>query len=316
MEVKFYDQAEDALLKFAVIAARSGGKWVFCKHRQRDTYEIPGGRREPGEAILDTARRELREETGAVSFALSPVCVYSVTGKTRVNESGGESFGLLCTAEIYAFEDELHSEMESILLTDSLPEPLTYPLIQPYLFREVQCRLPHPRPLLETQDLLLRQGKPEDGPQLYRNLWSREEAFSYLFSKLSPDLEAGCKKTAAYAQMHREVPTEFFVEEKASGQCIGIAGIKELSPGEWTVTDITIGPDFQGKGYGKQILAVLKSYALHSRNAQVLRYECFAENYSSRALALSCGFSYTGKKQAELPKNGRPVTLHCFVITP
>ena len=61
VEVKFYDEVDDNLLKFAVIIAKSDGKWVFCKHRERNTYEIPGGHREPGELIDDTAKRELYE---------------------------------------------------------------------------------------------------------------------------------------------------------------------------------------------------------------------------------------------------------------
>ena len=53
LEVKFYDYGEvdDALLKFAVIISQSKGKWVLCKHRERDTYEVPGGHREDGEEI-------------------------------------------------------------------------------------------------------------------------------------------------------------------------------------------------------------------------------------------------------------------------
>ena len=43
LEVKFYDTVNDELLKFAVIISRSNGKWVFCKHKERDTYEVPGG---------------------------------------------------------------------------------------------------------------------------------------------------------------------------------------------------------------------------------------------------------------------------------
>ena len=73
-EVKFYDAVDDKLLKFAVIIARTNGKWVFCKHRERDTFEVPGGHREKGEPITDTARRELYEETGATEYTLKPVC--------------------------------------------------------------------------------------------------------------------------------------------------------------------------------------------------------------------------------------------------
>ncbi len=110
------------MLKFAVIIAKAKGKWVFCKHRERNTYEIPGGHREQGEDILTTAKRELREETGAVDFAIQPVCVYSVKGKTRVNEGDDcESFGML-------------------FIADELVKDWTYPLIQPKLLEEAQRR--------------------------------------------------------------------------------------------------------------------------------------------------------------------------------
>ena len=141
LEVKFYDTVEDSLLKFAVIISKSNGKWVLCKHKERDTYEVPGGHREAGENILDTAKRELQEETGAVKFAIEPLCVYSVIGKTRVNETGEESFGLLCFAEITEFSGKLDSEMEQVVLMDELPTNWTYPLIQSKLIEEYQRRL-------------------------------------------------------------------------------------------------------------------------------------------------------------------------------
>lgn len=140
IEVNFYDALEDRLLKFAVIISRTNGRWVFCKHKERDTYEVPGGHREKDELIFDTAKRELREETGATDFTIKPVCVYSVKGKTRVNEnSEEESYGMLYIADIFSFE-ELHSEIEKIVVVDELVENWTYPLIQPKLIEEAQRR--------------------------------------------------------------------------------------------------------------------------------------------------------------------------------
>ena len=40
LEVKFYDSVDDSLIKFAVIISQSNGKWVFCKHKERDTCVI------------------------------------------------------------------------------------------------------------------------------------------------------------------------------------------------------------------------------------------------------------------------------------
>ncbi len=77
ISVEFHNTVDDSLLKFAVILSRYQGKWLFCQHRDRDTYECPGGRREAGEKIEHTARRELYEETGAVGFTPDAVkCIF------------------------------------------------------------------------------------------------------------------------------------------------------------------------------------------------------------------------------------------------
>lgn len=138
MSVKFYDKVDDRLLKFAVILAKTEGKYVFCKHKERDTWEIPGGHREPNEVIFDTAKRELCEETGAVEFAIKPICVYSVIAEN--NFDGAETFGMLYYADINSFENELHSEIEKIVITDKFPEAWTYPEIQPELMKEAKKR--------------------------------------------------------------------------------------------------------------------------------------------------------------------------------
>ena len=133
LEVQFYDSVPEELLRFAVVISKAEGKWVFCKHRERTTWEVPGGRREPEEAILETARRELREETGAIDFSLRPVCVYSVKGKNSINKHDDDiSYGMLYVSEIFSF-GEINSEIEEIRITEELPESWTYPEIQPKL---------------------------------------------------------------------------------------------------------------------------------------------------------------------------------------
>lgn len=140
LQIGFYDSVEDAFLRFAVIISKTEGKWVFCKHRERDTLEVPGGRREPGETILETARRELREETGAIDFSLRPVCAYSVKGKNSINKTDEDiSYGMLFVSEVFSF-GEIHSEIEKIVISETLPDNWTYPAIQPKLMAEAERR--------------------------------------------------------------------------------------------------------------------------------------------------------------------------------
>lgn len=147
IEVTFHRQADiaDHLLKFAVIAASYSGKWIFCRHKARDTYEIPGGHREKGENINATASRELYEETGALDFSISPVCVYSVAKEDKV------TYGMLFTAEVKTLgklpED---MEMAEIIFCDTLPDKLTHPLIQPKLLEYVARKNPQATLLFGT----------------------------------------------------------------------------------------------------------------------------------------------------------------------
>lgn len=136
--VKFYEQCDDSLLKFAVIIAVHNGKYVFCKHKNRNTLEVPGGHREQGETIDETAARELYEETGALEFDIEPICIYSVIDEN--NFDGQETFGKLYFADIRSFEEELHSEIEKTVITDKLPDNWTYPLIQPELMAQAKSK--------------------------------------------------------------------------------------------------------------------------------------------------------------------------------
>lgn len=195
-KVTFYkpDKTADEKLKFAVIAARYQDKWVFCRHKQRTTWEIPGGHREPDEVIEETARRELAEETGAVDADIHTVAVY------EVEKDGKRSYGMLFFANINslgALSDD--SEIGEIRLFDVLPENLTYPEIQPHLYHGTQGWLNIQSNAGEMWDIydenrhltgrLHRRGDfLEDGEyHLVVHVWLQNSKGEFLLTKRSPN---------------------------------------------------------------------------------------------------------------------------------
>lgn len=120
--------APDGQVGFAVIMARTACGWLFVRKKGSATWEIPGGHREPGEAVGQTAARELYEETGASASVMEPVTAYRVTDGTKT------SCGVLYFAEIGARGALPESEIAEVICADAMPEALTYPQIQPLLF--------------------------------------------------------------------------------------------------------------------------------------------------------------------------------------
>lgn len=126
---------DDDLLLFVVIVAKKDGQFIFCRHEQRQTWEVPGGHREPGETLEQAAKRELYEETGALEFSLIPVCPYGF------DRDGDVSYGMVYAAEVTKLGPLPESEIAEIRLADNCPGEWTYKEVQPALMERALLKL-------------------------------------------------------------------------------------------------------------------------------------------------------------------------------
>lgn len=133
-EVNFFDPLfrPDVSLTYSVIASRFNGSWVFVRHHKRTTFEIAGGHIEEGETPDEAAARELEEETGAIKYDIKCVATYSV------KKDGETGWGRLYYADIHELGPiPDSSEIQEIVLLDTIPKHPTHPDIQPHLFRRI-----------------------------------------------------------------------------------------------------------------------------------------------------------------------------------
>ena len=130
LKVTFHKQKEipDSEYKFAVIVSKYQNKWIFCKHKQRTTWEIPGGHRELGETINEAAKREFPNGN-------SP---YQIT--TRILEECGEVASEVNHFEKSGIKSLKHGEPSKQHLADEIKQAINA-LVQLAVYYNVETEL-------------------------------------------------------------------------------------------------------------------------------------------------------------------------------
>lgn len=164
---------------------------------------------------------------------------------------------------------------------------------------------------MEGENIILGKAEFEDWEAMYRNVWSRPEAARYMLWKITTDPEEAqrrMERTIEFQKTH----DAYLVYEKKSGQAVGFAGLQEIRPHIYEDAGICLGPEYVGKGYGKEILNLLLEYCADTLGGMEFYYSTRTANTASKALAHSCGFSFHHFEQKTDPRDGEPYVLECY----
>ncbi len=166
---------------------------------------------------------------------------------------------------------------------------------------------------IEAKDIILRKATFEDWKSLYVNINSRDESAKHmLWTPIHTEEEAQKKmrKTMEYQKAHEA----WLVCEKKSGEVMGWAGVEKIGDVVYEDTGIAIGPDFVGKGYGKQLLQALIDYVFKECGAGKFVYSCRSKNTVAKALATSFGFTYIHSEKRVDKRNGEDYVLEFYEL--
>jgi len=113
-------------IHFVIIAANynKSDKWLFVTKKGSDTWELPAGHKEVGESVLQAAKRELFEETGAKEYTIEVLTDYTLETANSVG------VGRVFIAIVKSLGELPDSEIEKCLISDEFPLPHTYPKLQ------------------------------------------------------------------------------------------------------------------------------------------------------------------------------------------
>ena len=160
--------------------------------------------------------------------------------------------------------------------------------------------------MIETENLILDKAKFSDWKDMYCNVWSQPKSAEYMTWNITTseeDAKIKILKTIAFQKEH----DSYLVYEKSTGRAIGVAGVEKIEPFIYQETGICLGPDYMGKGFGKQILQGLIQYCKEKFGAKEFIYSTREENTASNLLAKSLGFTMV----SSMPKTDSR-DKHCY----
>ena len=144
---------------------------------------------------------------------------------------------------------------------------------------------------LEGMNICLRKARESDSDSMLRHVWGDEDVYRWML--YAPTFGADealerCRRSIEYQKDH----FAYFISLKDTDEAFGMCAIRGDPEGHFEESGICIGKQYQGRGYGRETVALLLDLAFCKLGAEDFRYGYFEDNTRSGKLAEHFGFRY------------------------
>jgi RimJ/RimL family protein N-acetyltransferase len=168
--------------------------------------------------------------------------------------------------------------------------------------------------ILEGEHIILRKAKEQDYRSMLKHVWSDPEVYRWMLYQptlTEEDAIDRCHRSMEFQKDHYA----YFVADKVTDEAIGLCAMKETEPGHYEESGICIGTAFQGRGYGKEVVALLLELAFKKLGAVDFRYGYYQDNVRSRKVAEYFGFEYDQTYELTRPWDGAEKVIDSCLLT-
>ena len=167
---------------------------------------------------------------------------------------------------------------------------------------------------LEGTRIRLRLAEERDWNSMLRNVWGEEAVYKWMLFQptlTEEDARERCRRSRTYQQDH----LAWFVALKETDEAIGLCAVKANGKGHFEEAGICIGMQYQGQGYGKEIVTLLLDFVFGELDAEDVRYGYFRDNEKSKKLAAFFGFQYDRTFALTRPWDGAVKSIDSCLLT-
>lgn len=161
-------------------------------------------------------------------------------------------------------------------------------------------------------NIILRQAIDSDYLDMLK-VWGDKGVYQWML--FTPTVEeSDAKERNKRSMEYQKSHYAYYIAKKDTNKPIGLCAIKEYEDGKIKESGIAIAKEYQGLGYGKEVLKLLLDLAFNKLDAKSFQYGYFIDNIKSKRLAEYFHFQYEGIEEMVRPHDQKKKIIELCVL--